>query len=73
MNTPLPPLGTDPVPQTAPTAGGIVQALLTGWLTFKAGSKLGLDPNSAVVLAGGVASAITSGIHTLAQKWHLSK
>lgn len=71
MNTPIP-VSPAPVPQTPPTAAGVVQGLLTAWLTFKGGQKLGLDPTSAIVLAGGVTSAITSAFHQLAQKWHLS-
>jgi len=72
MNTPAPSLNTPAgTPQTAPTAFGLLQSLATGWLTYKASTYLGLGPNEAIVLAGGVTSAVTSGIHKLAQKWHL--
>jgi hypothetical protein len=68
MNTPAP-TGV-PTPQTPPTAIGVLQALLTSWGTFKLGALLGLPTESAVIVAGGITSAITSGIHTLAQKFH---
>lgn len=80
MNTPLgtvpPPIPPDlkdaaSTPQASPTAWGIGQSLLTGFLTFKGSTALGLPPQYAGILAAGVASGITSGLHALAQKWHL--
>jgi hypothetical protein len=58
-------------PQTPPTAFGLLQSLATGWLTFKAGTWAGLSPGESMIVASGIVSAATSGIHKLAQKWHL--
>lgn len=68
MNSPSP--VATPTPQTPPTAIGILQALVTSWGTFKIGTALGVPPDTALILAGGVVSAVTSFAHTLAQKFH---
>lgn len=68
MNTPAP-LVT-PTPQKPPGAFGVLQSVLTSYLTFQAATHLGLPPTESVILAGGVVSLLTSSIHRLAQKWH---
>jgi hypothetical protein len=70
MNTPIPPPPPNPTPQTAPTVGGLLQAAVTAWGAWRIGRWAGLGPDAALALAGSIASAITSGLHTLAQRVH---
>lgn len=71
MNSPAP-IPSPATPQTTPTAWGVFQSLVTGFLTFKASTALGLPDQYAAPLAAGVASSITSAVHAWAQKLHLS-
>lgn len=75
MNTPATniPVGTSAAtPQMTPTIWGLGQSLVTGYLAYKAQTKLGIPPDVAAPIAGGVASSITSALHAWAQKLHLS-
>lgn len=67
---PVPPTLPPPTPQKSPTLFGMVQAAATAWGAFKLSEKAGVPPEYAILIAGSVASGVTSSLHAWAQKLH---
>lgn len=59
-----------PTPQTPPTLFGMLQAMGTAWGAYKLSEYAGVPPEYSAMIAGTVASTLTSGLHKWAQSLH---